>query len=59
MPYLVPSTERRPTVLVLSQRDIVRSAREVDDLDVLCGGETVDLLPLGQLIGLTERARAA
>ena len=58
MPHLLPATERRPSLVLLSEIDLVLRERETEDVDVFFG-ETVDLLPLSTLVALTERARAA
>ncbi len=58
MPHLLPATERRPSLVLLSETDRVLRERETEDVDVFFG-ETVDLLPLSTLVALTERARAA
>ena len=58
MPRLLPATERRPSLVLLSETDLALGEREAEDVDVLFG-ETVDLLPLSTLVALTERARAA
>jgi hypothetical protein len=58
MPHIVASAEQRPTVLLLSESDVARTIREAEDFDSMLG-ETIDLLPLGALVRLTERSRAA
>ena len=58
MPHLATSTGRRPSILLLSDADIERIAREAAEFDAAYG-ETIDLLPLGSLVRLTERSRAA
>lgn len=58
MRHLFSATERRQSLDLLSETDLVLSERVAEDVDVLFG-ETIDLLPLSTLIALTERARAA
>jgi hypothetical protein len=58
MPHIVASTDRRPMATLLSQADVARTIREAEDFDALFG-ETIDLLPLGALLRLSERSRAA
>jgi hypothetical protein len=58
MPHLATSTGRRPAILLLSDTDIERIARDAEEFDAAYG-ETIDLLPVGSLVRLTERSRAA
>jgi hypothetical protein len=58
MPHLATSTDRRPMLILLSDTDLARSTRQIDEVDAVLG-ETVDLLPLGALVRLSERSRAA
>jgi hypothetical protein len=58
MPQLVTSTGGRSMIAILSKADIERIAREAEEFDALLG-ETIDLLPLGSLVRLSERSRAA
>ncbi|HEV8016680.1 MAG TPA: hypothetical protein VGP48_14170 [Stellaceae bacterium] len=58
MPHFVASAERRPLALLLSESDVARTVRAAEEFDALLG-ETIDLLPLGALVRLTERSRAA
>ncbi len=58
MPHLLPATERRSSIVLLSPSEIALSAHQSEDVDALLG-ETIDLLPLSTLVALTERARAA
>ena len=58
MPHLATSTVRRSTITLLSDADVERMARDAQEFDAAYG-ETIDLLPLGSLVRLTERSRAA
>jgi hypothetical protein len=58
MPHLAASTGRRSTIILLSDSDIERIARDAEEFDAAYG-ETIDLLPVGSLVRLTERSRAA
>ena len=58
MPQFSIATGHRSMVAFLSNADIERSARDAEDFDAACG-ETVDLLPLGVLVRVTERSSAA
>ena len=57
MPYLAAATDRRAISVILSDADLDRAARQVEEIDALYGD--VDLLPLDTLVALTERRRAA
>jgi hypothetical protein len=58
MPQLATSTGRRPAIVLLSDADIERTARQAEEFDASFG-ETIDLLPLGSLQRITECSRAA
>jgi hypothetical protein len=58
MPQLATSTGRRPAIVLLSDTDIERIARQAEEFDAAFG-ETIDLLPLGSLQRITECSRAA
>ena len=58
MPYLAAATDRRAISVILSDADLARAARQVEEIDAIYG-ENVDLLPLDTLVALTERRRAA
>lgn len=58
MPHIIASAGRRPIVRLLSASDLACAVREAEDIDAPLD-ESVDLLPLGALIRLTERSRAA
>ena len=58
MPQLSFSTGQRSSIALLSDADIERAARDAEEFDAAYG-EQIDLLPLGSLVRLTERSRAA
>jgi hypothetical protein len=58
MPHFSVSTERRALSTILSETDVARIARQADEVDAVFD-ETIDLLPLGALVVLSERKRAA
>ena len=58
MPQLSVSTGRRSSIPLLSDADIERVARDAEEFDAAYGAQ-IDLLPLGSLVRLTERSRAA
>lgn len=58
MTYLVTSTDRRRTAVTLAAAEIAQIAHQAQEFDAAFG-ETLDSLPLGALIQLSERPRAA
>lgn len=58
MPHFSASTERRALSTILSEIDVARIARQADEVDAVFD-ETIDLLPLGALVMLSRRKRAA
>jgi hypothetical protein len=58
MPHLATSAVRRSMIILLSDAEIAQIARMAEEIDA-ADGETLDLLPLGALLRLTERSRAA
>ena len=58
MPQFSASTERRALSAILSENEVARIARQADEVDGVFD-ETIDLVPLGALVVLSERKRAA